>query len=181
MLTLVSRTVLLPPSRPQSARKWASDWLLLCDAQDYIGLGKFVQESEGVPAHWVMQDGRSLPLEAVSYWSALMPVPMLTAQTPQDPVLDEDGYPTAGTLTQLKTWPFQDVAGWFALAKKAWHFSHFFREEETPEGTRYWLSTAGWSGNEALIRAMQAHDLLWCDTWRSSRAGGHYEFLDRKV
>jgi hypothetical protein len=41
---------------------------------------------------------------------------------------------------------------------------------------RFDISTAGWSGNESLIRAMEKNSFMWATTWVQSRRGGHYIF-----
>jgi hypothetical protein len=45
----------------------------------------------------------------------------------------------------------------------------------------YQVSTAGWSGNEDIIRAMMSNILLWAYTWEQSRRGGHYMFSHRRI
>jgi hypothetical protein len=101
--------------------------------------------------------------------------------------LDEDGYPTERTLWALEKWPWDDAKGWFAFLRNVWHLADWgWHELDEPKELsnplfpeavhRYHLSTAGWSGNESLIRAMEANDMLWATTWVQSRRGGHYIF-----
>jgi hypothetical protein len=42
------------------------------------------------------------------------------------------------------------------------------------------LHTGGWSGNEDIIRTLEANEWFWMFYWFSSRVGGHYEFHIRK-
>ena len=99
-------------------------------------------------------------------------------------MLDEDGYPTNEALTIVELWPFEDEKGWFLFIEKLWYMKSFgWTEGEAPHDWnkdkivyRYDLSTAGWSGNESIIRAMEENDALWHMTWVQSRRGGHYIF-----
>jgi hypothetical protein len=100
------------------------------------------------------------------------------------PLLDEYGYPTSEALEIIELWPYDDETGWFTFIKPLWHLSDWgWRENEGVHEIftdkklyRYYLSTAGWSGNEEIIRAMIANKMLWSFTWVSSRRGGHYQF-----
>jgi hypothetical protein len=55
------------------------------------------------------------------------------------------------------------------MSSWGWH------ELKEDDRTTYSISTAGWSGNEGIIKAMQGN-ILWSLFWVSSRRGGHYEF-----
>jgi hypothetical protein len=98
--------------------------------------------------------------------------------------LDEDGYPTSDALTIVELWPFEDEKGWFIFIESLWAMKSFgWAEGEAPHDWDkdkvvylYELSTAGWSGNEAIIRSMEENDALWHMTWVQSRRGGHYIF-----
>jgi len=98
--------------------------------------------------------------------------------------VDEDGYPTDAALEIVRRWNWTDPEGWFRFIKNIWSYTDWGWHEsevkhEFTEGKmvfRYNLSTAGWSGNESLIRAMQDNDFLWWMVWTQSRKGGHYIF-----
>ena len=100
------------------------------------------------------------------------------------PLLDDDGYPTTEALEIIELWPYNNETGWFTFIQPLWHLSDWGWEvlrqphPNRPEVVfdRYYLSTAGWSGNEEIIRAMMANNMLWSFTWVSSRRGGHYQF-----
>ena len=96
--------------------------------------------------------------------------------------LDEDGYPTDGALKLIETWHFTYTKEWFEFIESMWHLRLWgWSSEETINDynepiTRYRISTAGWSGNESIIEAMQTNHFLWHDTWVQSRRGGHFIF-----
>ena len=97
---------------------------------------------------------------------------------------DEDGYPTDAALDVIKLWHWSDPKGWFDFIKSLWSYSDWGWKEgvepsEFTEGMkvyRYNISTAGWSGNESIIHAMQKSGMMWFLTWVQSRRGGHYIF-----
>lgn len=100
-------------------------------------------------------------------------------------LLDEDGYPTEAALEIIEKWHWTDKKGWFEFIKGLWWMPDFgWHEVDEPHSYRpnvlvhmYYLSTAGWSGNEALIRAMENNvNFLWTTSWVQSRRGGHYIF-----
>ena len=103
--------------------------------------------------------------------------------------LDEDGYPTEQALEVVEKWHWDDAKGWFKFIEELWAYHDFgwkekvepheqqgFKGYENRMAYRYYISTAGWSGNESIIRAMQRNDLMWHLNWVQSRRGGHYIF-----
>lgn len=98
--------------------------------------------------------------------------------------LDEDGYPTDELLDLIEHWNYKALPELFQFIKPLWAYANdgFWEECEVideitgKKGYYYYLSTAGWSGNEDIIRAMQANHLVWCLTWVQSRRGGNYIF-----
>ena len=98
--------------------------------------------------------------------------------------LDEDGYPTQDALHLIENWPYDDPVNWFDFIHEIWYASDWgWHSEVVPheyrEGRnvmRFDISTAGWSGNEAIIKAMQKNEMLWWIVWVQSRRGGHYIF-----
>ena len=101
-----------------------------------------------------------------------------------DDLLDEDGYPTEYALELVENWHWGDVRGWFDFIKSVWWMPDWGWHEHDAEDEffagryvhRINISTAGWSGNESLIHAMQKNNILWITTWVQSRRGGHYIF-----
>lgn len=95
--------------------------------------------------------------------------------------LDEDGYPTDAALDIIELWPTDDASGWFNFIRDIWHLASWgWKEGDKKSGYRYNISTAGWSGNESVITAMQRNEMLWYLTWHQSRRGGHYVFEVRE-
>lgn len=100
------------------------------------------------------------------------------------PLLDEDGYPTGYAHQLIETWPWENQRGWFAFIKGIWAYADWgWREKQEPHDwksdetvDRYYISTAGWSGNEGIIETMEKNWMLWGVSWVQSRRGGHYIF-----
>ena len=101
-----------------------------------------------------------------------------------DLLLDDDGYPTQYALDLIWIWHFSDPRGWFDFIREIWYYREWgwseaeaideiFQEKKI---TALYVSTAGWSGNESIIRAMEKNSMLWFICWAQSRRGGHYIF-----
>lgn len=114
---------------------------------------------------------------------------LVTSLLDKGDFLDDDGYPTDDALTIIEKWHWDDCDGWFKFIESIWHLRSWgWGEGEEPhewyEGKvsyQYHISTAGWSGNESIIRAMQKNDMMWHMTWVQSRRGGHYIFEKKEL
>lgn len=103
--------------------------------------------------------------------------------------LDEDGYPTEEALTLIEKWHWSDADGWFEFIKSIWWSADWgWSEKEEPHDwkedvivSRIHASTGGWSGNESIIRAMEANTMMWHLNWVQSRRGGHYIFEPKEI
>jgi hypothetical protein len=101
--------------------------------------------------------------------------------------IDDDGYPTDDACNKVKDWHFTSVDDWQNLllfVQSLWRYPDWCTFKETL-GKAYnhydWdISTGGWSGNEDLIRALEANNLFMAMCWEQSRRGGHYKFKVRK-
>jgi hypothetical protein len=101
-----------------------------------------------------------------------------------DWLLDDDGYPTEYALDLIRLWHFSDPRGWFDFIQGIWYMRDWgWKEAEAIDEifkekniTAIYVSTAGWSGNESIIKSMQKSEMLWYMTWVQSRRGGHYIF-----
>jgi hypothetical protein len=93
---------------------------------------------------------------------------------------DEDGYPTEAALRIIELWPSDwPASGVFNFIKPLWAMPHFgWHSSVNHEGNlEYHLSTAGWSGNESIIKALKANvNYIWEEVWVQSRRGGHFTF-----
>lgn len=93
---------------------------------------------------------------------------------------DDDGYPTEEAEKLVAEWPHEDNwRGLMAFIKPLWRYADcgYWTESLTDEGRKqYEISTAGWSGNESLIYALQENKIFWAFCWVQSRRGGHYIF-----
>lgn len=85
----------------------------------------------------------------------------------------DDGYPTEEELTRIKEWDYKDFVGLMEFLGELWDYKDFGWKQND---YTYTLSTAGWSGNESLIDALQENSMFWTVCWQSSRRGGHYVF-----
>lgn len=98
--------------------------------------------------------------------------------------LDEDGYPTTDALSLIENWHYEYAVTWFDFIHSLWYASdwgwhsevvpHRFREGRNV--MKFDISTAGWSGNESVIKAMQNNEMLWWTTHYQTTRGGHYIF-----
>lgn len=99
-------------------------------------------------------------------------------------MMDEDGYPTDAALDVIRLWHWSDAKNWFKFIENLWVYRDWgWKEKDEPHDRnkektikRYYVSTAGWSGNEDIIRAMQDNGMMWHLNWVQSRRGGHYIF-----
>lgn len=99
----------------------------------------------------------------------------------REPTFDADGYPTDETLDRIKSWPvetFADMHAAMDFAGRAWSYPEAWAcelEWQDPE-RRYVFSTYGWSGNESIVSAIEANQMLQMVGAWSWRRGGHYEY-----
>lgn len=105
--------------------------------------------------------------------------------------LDEDGYPTDAVLDVIMDWPYEK--GWtelLELVRSLWAYAddgYFTVEKNMPSeyGTNaediYHISTAGWSGNESIMMALQQNRIFWWSCWYQHQQGGHYIFHVRNT
>ena len=105
--------------------------------------------------------------------------------------IDDDGYPTDAALEIIELWHWDDIAGWFDFIRGLWYMRDWgwstaevtqpHRSEKIVVTKEHSISTAGWSGNESIVRAMQKNNMMWYLNWMSSRRGGHYVFQEHAL
>lgn len=109
----------------------------------------------------------------------------LKAEAFKDVLRDEDGYPTEKALELISKWHWSEFAQLMDFVESIWYLKSWGwtkKREENPLSndkellTRYYVSTAGWSGNEAIIRALEKNEMFWDNHWVQSNRGGHYIF-----
>jgi len=85
-----------------------------------------------------------------------------------------DGYPDDAELKKIAKWSPFDLEGLMAFVRTLWGAADmgYWRQR----GGKYWISTAGWSGNESIIGALEENYVFWAICWLQSRRGGHYIF-----
>jgi hypothetical protein len=90
-----------------------------------------------------------------------------------------DGYPDDAELKKIAKWPLDDLEGLLEYVRQRWQYADagYWRQR----GGKYWISTAGWSGNESIIGALEENYVFWAICWLQSRRGGHYIFEIKKA
>jgi len=103
--------------------------------------------------------------------------------------LDDDGYPTEGSLLLIKWWQwwggYEELMGNVTALIHCGTFEVIpvFKEGSDTEldGLKYTITTGGWSGVEALIGALQCNTMFWANCWQMSKRGGYHEFYIPKA
>lgn len=110
-------------------------------------------------------------------------------------------YPTDEELKRIEEWDiWYDLQGFVQYVTQLWKYDDYITLKDGYVGKRYagespareewerranqhklWhVSTAGWSGNESIIGAMQKNYQFWWLCWHSTTRGGHYIFHLRR-
>lgn len=92
-----------------------------------------------------------------------------------DPILGEDGYPHDLELKRIREWPWEDgFRSLMEYVRRRWAYAE--HGYWTQEGDRFSISTAGWSGNESLVGALEQNNMFQTLCAWSWRRGGHYVY-----
>ena len=109
---------------------------------------------------------------------------MTDTQTEDVDYLDAANYPTAAALAKVSGWPVNDPMDAIALlgfVRRLWAYRGFGAwnmEQRHYASTTcsYEVCTAGSTGNELLIVALQENRDFWRMAWVQSVRGGHHTF-----
>ena len=87
-------------------------------------------------------------------------------------VRDEHGDLTDDGLDAIKnfTGNYHELMGEIAFLFKRYGRCEF-------NGERWIIATGGWSGCEAVVRALEKNRMFWVTCWYCSKRGGYYEFI----
>lgn len=83
-------------------------------------------------------------------------------------------YPTREELKKIIKWKPENFKGLMDFIYGIWEYAN--DGYWTQKGKRYYISTAGWSGNEHIISALEKNWTFWVMCWQQSKRGGHYIF-----
>ena len=99
-------------------------------------------------------------------------------------MMDKDGYPEDSELDKIEKWDINSWESLFSLIeyiKDRWKYANVgFFDMKGKTSFQLRLSTAGWSGNESIMRALQENLVFWMIGWIKSERGGHYYFRFNK-
>lgn len=91
--------------------------------------------------------------------------------------LDGNGYPTQDALEVIAYWPnpdgFEECLDFVAML---WAYPDYVTKSTEDGAIMYHFATAGWSGNEDLIGALESNLLLRAMCWVYSARGGKHVY-----
>lgn len=85
-----------------------------------------------------------------------------------------NNYPTKQQLDRIENWDWSDLSGLMEFIKPLWVYADSGYWDQN--GDEYHISTAGMSGNEIIIAAMERNHIWWMKYWELSTRGGHFVF-----
>ncbi len=98
--------------------------------------------------------------------------------------MDKDGYPEVTELEKIEKWKLvklEDLCALIEYIRCRWQYEAMgYFDLRGKNVLKLTLSTAGWSGNESIISALQRNFIFWSVGWRKSERGGHFWFTFKK-
>ena len=86
-----------------------------------------------------------------------------------------NGYFTKKELKQFESIDTFNIEQSLKFLRDRWYLADWGYKLKGKKVLRLELHTAGWSGNEEIIRALQK-SLFWTFYWQKTYRGGHYYF-----
>lgn len=86
-------------------------------------------------------------------------------------------YPSAEELVKITSWKVNNQSDFFDLMEYIhglWAYADSGYWER--KGDIFFIATAGWSGNEDIITALQENLIFWMLYWQQSKRGGRHIF-----
>lgn len=81
-------------------------------------------------------------------------------------------YPSEADLRRLRKWDHTDPKGALEFAQSLWAYPDYVWKR----GRRYTFATGGWSGNEAVIAALEKNLVVQALCWLASYRGGKHVY-----
>ena len=88
-------------------------------------------------------------------------------------------YPTEEEVARVAKFKFNSPNSFTEFMTYVKAIGKYWPQESfvwTQRGRTFSISTGGWSGNEAILDAMERNMIFWMVCWQSHRRGGHYQF-----
>jgi len=92
-------------------------------------------------------------------------------------------YPTDEQLEKIRKWEVLSDNDFIALMKyvhSLWEYADYGYWLQSEKNV-FIIATAGWSGNEDIISALQENVMFWTLYWYLSQRGGKYIFCPQSV
>lgn len=94
--------------------------------------------------------------------------------------MDKEGYPTKGELYNISNWRVvtkESLLDLINYVRERWKYVHMgYFKLSGKNVIQLELHTAGWSGNESVLGALERNKLFWIMGWKKSTVGGHFWF-----
>lgn len=89
----------------------------------------------------------------------------------KQPTFDLEGDPTEETLEAIRTWPLEDISGFWDFMKAAWNTGMSSEPDESKKFIAFYADH--WSDNELLMRALRENRPIWNRLWQYYSGPGY--------